>query len=408
MSKRSPVRGLAAAQLANSLGDGAYYVTSALYFTGVVGLSPTRIGLALTVAWAIGAVAGVPLGALADRRGPRGVSVGLALATAAAVLSFLVIRSYPAFLLAAVAYAVAQCGLAAARQALLAGLVGPGERTAVLARLQSVLNAGLAVGAGIGGLALQHDTTGGYLAVFAFDGAGFVICAALLAGLPKAAPVAVPEVREARFAVMRDRPYAVVTLLNAVLLLRMPLLSLAVPLWIVSRTDAPGWLVSALFVLNTLGVTAFQVRAARGIDGAGAATRGLRRAGAMLALSCVVFAVSAQDRLGVWGASAVLVLASVFLLVGEMGQSAGSWQLAFSLAPAHQVGQYQGFFGTGVPLARTVGPLVLTALLVTWGVPGWLLLGAVFLAAGAAFGPATRWARRTRGLTEARPAAAAR
>ena len=31
----------------------------------------------------------------------------------------------------------------------------------------------------------------------------------------------------------------------------MPLLSLGIPLWIAERTEAPTWLVSALFVLNT-------------------------------------------------------------------------------------------------------------------------------------------------------------
>jgi hypothetical protein len=37
-------RVLAAAQLANSVGDGGYYVCSALYFTRVVGLSPAQVG----------------------------------------------------------------------------------------------------------------------------------------------------------------------------------------------------------------------------------------------------------------------------------------------------------------------------------------------------------------------------
>ena len=40
-------------------------------------------------------------------------------------------------------------------------------------------------------------------------------------------------------AVLRDRPYAVLTLLNAVMYLNMPLLSLGLPLWIAQRTDAP-------------------------------------------------------------------------------------------------------------------------------------------------------------------------
>lgn len=118
-----PQRVLALAQLSNSVGDGAYYATSALYFTHVVGLSPGRVGLGLTVAWAIGSLVGVPLGGLADRRGPRGTAVLLALATATAVASFLVVQGFVAFVVAACAYASAQSGLGAARQALLAALI---------------------------------------------------------------------------------------------------------------------------------------------------------------------------------------------------------------------------------------------------------------------------------------------
>ncbi|MEU7581315.1 MFS transporter [Streptomyces sp. NPDC041068] len=391
---RGAPRVLAAAQLSNSLGDGAYYVSSALYFTRVVGLSPTQIGLGLTVAWAIGSVAGVPLGALADRHGPRGTSVLLALATGAAVGSFLFIRSFPLFLVAAILYAVAQCGLAAARQALLAGLVAPAERTAVLAHLQSTLNAGLAVGAALGGLALRYDTAEAYRAVFALDAVGFLLCAAVLLRLPVVARASAAHgAGGPRLAVLRDRPYAVVTLLNAVLLLRMPLLSLAIPLWTVERTDAPGWLVSALFVLNTLAVMAFQVRMARGVTGLASASRAVRRSGAVMFASCVVFAVSAAG-LSPWAAAAVLLIGAALQVIAEMQQSAGSWQIGFALAPAHQVGQYQGFFGTGVPVARTLGPLLLTWLLVVWGVPGWLLLAALFLGASLAMGPAVRWAER--------------
>ncbi|MFK0196841.1 MFS transporter [Streptomyces lavendulae] len=386
-------RRLAAAQLSNSVGDGAYYVCSALYFTRVVGLSPAQIGLGLTLAWAIGSVAGVPLGALADRRGPRGTSVLLALATAASVASFLFIRSFGAFLCAVVLYAVSQCGLAAARQALLAGLVAPGERTGVLAHLQSTLNAGLALGAALGGLALGAGTERAYLVVLALDALSFLGCAALLATLPAVPPVPDRAPGAHRLAVLRDRPYALVTLLNAVLLLRMPLLSLAIPLWIVERTQAPGWLVSALFVLNTVAVMLFQVRVARPVTDLDSATRALRVSGLVMALSCAMFAVSALPGAG-WAAAALLVAGAALQADGEMRQSAGSWQIGFSLAPAEHMGQYQGFFGTGVPVARTLGPLLLTSLLLLWGIPGWLLLGALLLGASYAMGPAVRRARQ--------------
>lgn len=391
-----PQRVLALAQLGNSVGDGAYYVTSALYFTHVVGLSAGRVGLGLTVAWAIGSLVGVPLGRLADRRGPRGTAVLLALATATAVASFLVVRGFLPFVLAACAYASAQSGLGAARQALLAALIPAGARTGLLAHLQSTLNAGLAVGAGLGGLALHAGTRSAYLGVFALDAVSFLVCAGLLWRLPSVEPIrlSVPtgrgRERGAASGVLRDRPYVLVTSLNTVLLLRMPLLSLGLPLWITERTEAPAWLVSALFVLNTVAVMVFQVRMARGVTGLGTATRSIRRSGLVMLASCVVFALSAG--VSPWIAAVVLVAGAVLQVVAEMQHSAGSWQLAFDLAPADRMGEYQGFFGTGVTVARTMGPLVLTALLVGWGTPGWLLLGGLMLGASYAMGPATRWA----------------
>ncbi|MFJ6085471.1 MFS transporter [Streptomyces sp. NPDC092369] len=381
-----PQRVLALAQLTNSVGDGAYYVTSALYFTHVVGLAPARVGLGLTVAWAVGSLAGVPLGRLADRRGPRGTAVLLALATGLAVASFLVVRDFVPFVAAACAYATAQSGLAAARQALLAGLVSAGERTGLLAHLQSTLNAGLAVGAGLGGLALQAGTRGAYLGVFALDAVSFLLCAGVLLRLPSVAPVAVR--RRESLGVLRDRPYALLTLLNTVLLLRMPLLSLGLPLWIAERTEAPTWVVSALFVLNTGVVMLFQVRTARGVSGLASATRAVRRSGWIMLAACAVFALSAG--VSPWVAVGVLVVGAVLQVVAEMGQSAGSWQLSFDLAPTDRIGEYQGFFGTGVTVARTMGPLVLTSLLVGWGTPGWLLLGGATVVASYAMGPATR------------------
>ncbi|MER7176017.1 MFS transporter [Streptomyces mesophilus] len=393
---RGPQRTLALAQLSNSVGDGAYYVTSALYFTHVVGLDAAKIGLGLTVAWAIGSLVGVPLGRLADRRGPRGTAVLLAVATAAAVASFLVVRDFLPFLLAACVYATAQSGLAAARQALLAGLVAKEERTGALAHLQSTLNAGLAVGAGLGGVALSSGTDGAYLTVFAIDAASFLACAYVLTRLPVVEPV--PAVEGAKLAVLRDRPYAVMTLLNTVLLLRMPLLSLGIPLWITERTEAPEWLVSALFILNTGAVMLFQVRTARAVTGLGTAARAIRRSGVLMLLTCGVFALSTG--VSAQAATVALIGGSVLLVVAEMLQSAGSWQLGFDLALPGRIGEYQGFFGTGVTVARTLGPLLLTLLLIEVGAAGWLLLGALILAASYALGPVTRWAAATRPTDE--------
>ncbi|MBP0451539.1 MFS transporter [Kitasatospora sp. RG8] len=388
-------RTLATAQLVGSIGDGAYYTCSALYFTRVIGMSPTRLGLGLAVAWAVGSLAGVPLGHLADRRGPRGTAVLLALATGAVVASFLVVRSFVPFLVAVCLYATTQSGLSAARQALVGGLVDRAERTTLLAQLQAVLNAGLALGAAIGGVVLSTGSRTGFLVAFAVTAVGFLVSGLILLRLPEVPPAPASPGTGPKLAVLSDRPYAVVTLVNTVLLLRMPLLSLIIPLWIAARAENLAWLGSALFVLNTVVVMAFQVRAARGVTGLRSASRAVRDAGVILLASCAVFALSAGD-VPVWAMASLLVVAATLQVIGEMKQSAGSWQISFDLAPAHQTGQYQGFFGSGVAVARTVGPLLLTTLLLDWGAPGWLLLGGFFLAAGCAMGPVVRWAERRR------------
>lgn len=392
-------RNLAFAQLANSVGDGAFIVTSALFFTRVVGLSTAQVGLGLTIAWLVGFLTGVPLGNLADRKGPRGVAILLALSTSAAVTSFLFVRSFPLFLIAAIAYATSQTGLTAARQALLAGLVQPAERTRIRAFLQSTVNAGLAVGAALGGVALRFDTAPAYLTVFAIDAASFLVAAALIHRVPAVKAVTLRVAGEPRLAVLHDRPYALLTLLNSIMLMFMPLLSLVAPLWIVEHTNAPGWVVASLLIINTIGVTLFQVRIARGVTDLRTATRSVRFAGIAMLAACGVFALSAIG-LAPAAAAAVLAVASALLTLGEMKLASGAWEISFGLAPADKQGQYQGFFGTGPAVARMLGPALLTTLVLGWGPIGWMVVGALFLGTSVATGPAVRWAARTRSASQ--------
>ncbi|SDM37324.1 MFS transporter [Allokutzneria albata] len=391
---QGPLRVLAIAQLANSVGDGAFYACSALFFTRVAGLSPTQVGLALTLGWATAMVAGVPLGALADRWGPRRTAVVLSVAVAGTLSAVLFVRSFPLVVLVVCGYACCQAGLGSARQTLLAALVPPAERTAARAHLQSTLNVGLALGAGLGALVLWSGTYTAYVAAFSLDAASFLLAAFVLRKLPPTPPPPpVTSTPEPRLGVLRDRPYAVVTLLNAIMCLNMPLLSLGLPMWVAQRTDAPAPVSAMLLALNMLGVVAFQVRMARQVTGLRTATRATGRAGWLMLAACAVYALSGFD-LGAGVAVAVLVVAAVIQVFGEMLHGAGSWEIGFALAPPDRQGQYQGFFGMGPQIARMLGPVLLTALLIGGGAVGWLVLGGLFLLAGLAFAPAVRSAQR--------------
>ena len=92
----------------------------------------------------------------------------------------------------------------------------------------------------------------------------------------------------------------------------------------------------------------------------------------------------------------LLLGAVVVHTVGEIWHAAGGFEVSFLLAPPHAIGQYQGLFGMGLGLGIAIGPALLIALCIGWGVPGWWVVGAFFALTGLAVPPAARWAERTR------------
>ena len=378
------------------MGDGGFYVTSALFFSRVVGLIPTQIGAGLTIAWTAGFLLATPMGQGADRVGLRRAAIGLSLLTALALVVAVMPRSMGGFVAVTLVYAVAQSGSTAVRQALLVTLAPPQTRVLIRARLQAAVNIGLAVGAGLGGLALLIDTTPAYVAVLLLDASAFATAGAMLTRLPHPpahTPMS-PSCRPARrLAVLSDRPYVIAAVLTAVLYLYMPMLSVVLPLYVARATSAPTWTVAAIFVLNTAGVALLQVRAARAVTSLATAVVAIRRAGGALLLCCLAFALAAHSTST---SATVLILAAAVALqiLGEVLLASGSWEIGFTLADPRQPGQWQGLFSSGIPLARALGPLALTSLVLTWSGPGWLVLGAVFLTAALLMGPVVAWAAR--------------
>jgi MFS family permease len=79
--------------------------------------------------------------------------------------------------------------------------------------------------------------------------------------------------------------------------------------------------------------------------------------------------------------------------VGELWHSAAGFEVSYALAPEQATGQYLGVFGLGAGLAEAVGPALLIGLCISWGRPGWYVVGVLFLATGLVTPAAVRWAR---------------
>lgn len=387
-----PQRILALATFVNMIGSGVFMVTAALFFTRVVGLPLAQVGLGMGVAAGAGLLAGVPVGHLADRRGPREVYLGMLVIQGAAMGALLVVRSFWLVLVALCVGELARSAGGAARGPLVRG-IGGDDLPRYRAYLRSVANLAGSCAAIATGFAVQFDSRPAYLALVLANALSFVAAAAVVAALPALPPVPAPP-RAGRWTALRDRGYVAVTVLDGVMSIHHQVLLFALPLWIVGHTDAPRWLVGATALVNTALVVLLQVRASRGVDSSDAAGRAVRRAGVAFLAGMAVVAATAT--LPTWLAVAGIGLGVCVHTVGELWHTAGSMELRFSLAPAHAQGQYMGVFGFGAGLANVVAPTVLALCCITWGAPGWLLLGGVFLVVGLVTPEVVRRAERNR------------
>lgn len=388
-----PARTLALSTLVNTVGRGTWLTASALFLTRSVGLSVSQVGLGLTITALVSLVASAPMGYLADRLGPRGIQLTALLASGVLTAALVAVRSFPAFLVVGVLMAVADAASRGARGALIAGAVPADQRVRTRAYLRAVTNVGISVGAVVAGVGLAADTRAAYVALILLDCVTYLGAAAILLRLAPVPPVPVPA-HGPRLIALRDRPFLAFTVLDGLMSMHFGLLNIALPLWIADHTAAPHWLISACMLVNTTIVVLFQVRASRGTEELTGAARAARRAGAVIAVACVLFAASG----GVPTAAAVgLLLAGAFVhVIGELWHAAAGWGISFGLAPPHAQGQYQGAYGMGMQLGGMIAPMVVTSLAVGWGVPGWVLLGGLFLLLGTLVPPVVRWAERSR------------
>ncbi|MFD9698295.1 MFS transporter [Lentzea sp. NPDC059081] len=377
-----------------AVGNGAFMTCSALYFTRVSGLTVGEFGLGLSIAGAVGLFAGVPLGHLADRFGPRGMTALLFAVHGLAVAAYLLVHGLPAFVAVACLYVVSQRGARAAQQALVGALPNSDSLVLTQARMRSVSNIGLAAGAALGGLALQSQVGTALSAVLVANAFALLASAALLLRLPAVSGTPHDETAPSRWPVFRDMPFLALTVVSAVLSLHFLVLDLILPLWIVQHTRVPQSMITALFLINTVAVVAFQVRVGNRVRTVREAVSKSWLAGLALLVTCVLFALSAHGS----------VLTEIVLLVAAGAVHAGAeilfstvfWVVSFDLAPEGRRGQYQGFFFTGFATAAMVAPVLLTFLIITWDGPGWLVLGALGVAGGLAVGPIVAWADRRR------------
>ena len=394
------MRRLATGAFVTSVGNGAWFASWAIFLTRGLRLSTSDVGIGLLLAGVLGTLLSTPVGHLADRRGPRDVVVAVTLLEAVSFLGYALVHGVVAFLVVATIIGACASAESVARSALVTGLTTGAARVQAMSMQRVAGHAGLAIGAAAGALVISLDNRAVYVALIFANAGTFAVQAIIVAGLPKV-PATVRDPTKPALVALHDRPYVTLAALMGVLTLCWGMLSTGIPLWVALHTQAPRAMSALVVLINCVGIVALQSRVARAVTSPMAAARTALLAGVTLAASCVLFAASGP--LPAVASASVILLAGCVHLVGEMLYVAASWGLSFSFMPEDARGQYQGVFGTGESAAITAGPAVMTTLVAGTGATGWLVLGALFVTAGAATIPAERWARHTRTLPATEP-----
>ncbi len=385
---------LGAATFVHSVGFGGFAASSAVFFTRSVGLEVGEVGIGTAIAGLLAVGTSVLAGRLADLVGPRNLLVVLSALQAVLFAGYVAVHDFSSFLIVICALTAADHGARVARSTVIAGLADGAERVRLRASLRSLSKLGVSIGALVAAVPLAFDTRAAYLAVVLCNAAAAAFTTAIVTRLPSRhrPPPATKQTRG--WVALRDRPYMGVALLCGLIATHRSLMTLALPLWVTTRTDAPDAVVAALFLASTALSIALQVRASHGTDTVEGARRAARLGATFVAPACVLFASAA------WvppTTAVVLLVAGVAVLTaGDLWTSAATWSLSFELADSRAPGQYQGAFALGMSAEAVAGPLIATGLVLWLGTAGWLLAGGLFIAAAATVTGAVQRALATR------------
>jgi MFS family permease len=373
----------AAASLINAVGTGLLLPLSVLYFTIHVGLSPSSVGLGLTIGGVV-ALAFVPIsGVLVDSFGPKSVLLaGWGLA-AAAYAGYGVVARWPGFLVAVTGAEIAAAIGSTAGKALVTELATGQNRVKLLASQQSLGN----LGYGLGGLlAIVALAVGGAAYLFVVYGDALTFIAALMLVAPMEVPHRGAPADERRDTpgglalVLADRRYVTLAALDCLTTFQDGALSVALPLWVVLHTHAPRSLAGILFTINTVVVVLFQVKAASGVNSIADVPRTYRRAAVLMGLCAAAYL--AAHYVAPTAAVALLVVGLLLHTVTEMFASAGEWTASVELADDAHRGKYLAVYRLGYSVQDTLAPLVVTSLLALGTIWLWPAL-AVLVCSGA-------------------------
>lgn len=376
----SLLRRLYIAQLATSTVDGAVLTIATLFFAVISGFGEAVVGLALAAGALAGLLLSVPIGMLADRVGIARTAAALSGVAALAMVLFLLADTVSVYAAGAICWGVAQSSLLSLRQALAASQTPLEGRVRLRAMLHTLVNIGMGLGSAWGAAAIALGRHEIFLGTFVVNAVVYLLAGFGYLTMHASSQAAIARLPLAESPAWRDGRLLLLTALNAVLQFTLPVMSVLLPIWVVTRTAAPDWLPAAALVMNMLIVVAVQLRWATWVNTAARARASGLIAAAAALLACTVLGLAPSFDGGL--ASAAALVGVLLTTVTEVTGGAAAWFQLTRLSPLGKQGEFQAVFATSTTLARIIGPALLLPFAIGVGLPAWLAIGAAMALAG--------------------------
>ncbi|MDX6681753.1 MAG: hypothetical protein QOG94_1792 [Solirubrobacteraceae bacterium] len=375
-------RVLAAGALLDAAATGLYLAVVTLYFVQYVGIAATAIGVALTIANVCGLLVPMPVARLTRRVGVTRVYVTLLVLRGVGIAAYVFAHDFWSYLAVTCFFTMASRAALPLLQVLVGQMEGEEDRTRTMASLRTVNNIGLAGGFFVASGVQLLQSSLAYDVLFAAAGAAFAVVAVVTVSACRGVePKPVPFRGRRPRSVYSDRRFMTVAAANAVLLLHDSMLFILIPLWIVQRAGLSPTVSSILLMLNTAITVLLQVHVAKYAKGVDGAMRLLRWS--VVALAAAGVFLGSADEGATWALVILLVCAVSLLTIGENLHAVAGWELSFLMADPNQRPQYLSLFSLGYTAQLIVGPVLMTSVVLPWGMPGMFLMTVLFVLAAA-------------------------
>jgi len=368
--------------VADTVGSGLFMPITLLYFLAMTDLTLVQIGSALSLSALLTMPGAFVIGSLVDRYGPRRMMLIGNLVQAVGMVAYLWADSLLVVALWTTLLNLGRQSFWGSFGNVVTAISAPGERELWFGFLQAVRNLGYSVGGVLAGIALQIGTDLAYQSVVVINAVTFVLAFLLLLDVPDHRVVRAEDAPlEGWGVVLRDGAYLRLVLGQMGFVAGMMVLNFALPVYIADTIDLPGWVVGAIFTLNTAMVGLGQGLVVRRMTGQVRA-RMMGLAQLVFVASYAMFVVAGW--LPVWLAVVVMLVGGAVYTFGELTGGPVFSATAAEAAPDHLRGRYLGLFQLSWGIGGAVAPVTFTWLLAHGQTTLWWVL-AVFAVLSAAY-----------------------